>query len=203
MKGMDGFSHNCAGVKQSKTEFQKSIHQSLFSKEQISIIWDFYVTRSLSGSSEQPLSMEDYGWNATRSKTDGYPAIEKQLSAVANIDTFAIIRAKSISGTVTALGLSNDRICIDHPRAVLAQKFEYQHDENEKVIVVSKESRIHSIFRHMRNSFAHGLTYFFDNGYLLLEDKDGKKLSASILIAQSTLLEWIAVIDVHGKYYQI
>ncbi|NLC26362.1 MAG: hypothetical protein GX777_07055 [Fastidiosipila sp.] len=202
MAGIDGFSHSCSSEKHSKQIHQNSVHQSQFTKEEISIIWDFYVTRSFAASSGQALSLEDYGWHATQSKSGGYPAIEAQLAAAANINSFAIIRAKTLHDTLAAMGLKNDLICVVHPRAVIKQNFSYKHDENEKVSVVSEESRVHSIFRHIRNSLAHGLTCFFDNGYMLLEDKESQtKISASILIAQTTLLDWISVIDKDGKYY--
>ena len=63
------------------------------------------------------------------------------------------------------------------------------------------ESRIKALFRHMRNSFAHGNTYFFDNNMVLLEDKDGGKITATILLPVHSLVDWIFIVDKNGNYY--
>ena len=44
--------------------------------------------------------------------------------------------------------------------------------------------------------------FFFDNGMCLLEDKDGRSITAEILIPQKSLLEWIYIVDRGGKYYK-
>ena len=76
-------------------------------------------------------------------------------------------------------------------------------DEFEQTKLESKESRIKCLFRHIRNSLAHGDTFFFDNGNLLLEDKDKSTITARILINQQTLIDCIKVIDKEGKRYTI
>ena len=100
------------------------------------------------------------------------------------------------------LDLYDDDICISHAKAVLIQKFKCNPDENEQVKIESIESRINAIFRHIRNSFAHGNTFFFDNGMCLLEDKDGSSITAEILIHQKSLVEWIYIVDRDNKYYK-
>lgn len=52
---------------------------------------------------------------------------------------------------------------------------------------------INCLFRHIRNSFSHANTYFFDNDYMLLEDKEKNRITARILIKQQTLLDWIKI----------
>ena len=44
---------------------------------------------------------------------------------------------------------------------------------------------------------------FFDNGTVLLEDKDGAKITAEILINQQTLLDWIKIIDKDERFYRL
>jgi hypothetical protein len=83
---------------------------------------DFYVSRSFAESTRNPISLEKCGWNETRSKKDGYPALEETLSMAAGIASFCIIRNKTIKDTLSQMDLSNSRICISHPRAVLTQK---------------------------------------------------------------------------------
>ena len=101
------------------------------------------------------------------------------------------------------MDLANDRICISHPRAVLTQNFTYESDENEIVKIKSTESRINAIFRHIRNSFAHGNTYFFPNGNCLLIDKYRTKTTAAILIPKQSLWDWISIVDRKKAYYDI
>ena len=166
------------------------------------MIWDFYVARSFAASTGIAIPLDSYGWKNTTNKTDGYPALESELSANAGISSFCIIRANTIKDTLHAMDLSGDRICISHPRAVLMQNYTCDPDENERVRVDSKESRIYAIFRHIRNSFAHGNTYFFDNDMCLLEDKDKNKVSAEILIPNHSLLDWIFIVDRNGINYK-
>ena len=99
------------------------------------------------------------------------------------------------------MDLYEDLICISHPRAVLMQNFTCSTDENEKVTLKSEENRINAIFRHIRNALAHGNTFFFDNGMCLLEDKDGKRRTAGILIPSRSLLDWIFIVDKNEIHY--
>lgn len=202
MAGMAGFQHRCNGIKAEKDLFKKSISEANFSKHQIDLIWDFYVTHSLCGTGLSRTIM-DYGWNATQDKNDGYPALEQGLADVAGINKFCIIRAKTINDTLKAMDLFNDHLCISHPRAVLMQNFTLQINENEEVSFKSQEARINAIFRHIRNAMAHGNTYFFQNGFMLLEDKAGKQITSAIMIKQRTLLDWIEVVDKNRIYYKL
>ena len=93
---------------------------------------------------------------------------------------------------------------LEHPRAILLQKYSITVDENEKFkFSGGGENHVNCLFRHIRNSFAHGNTYFFDNGNVLLEDKDNSKITAAILIKQQTLLDWIRVIDKEEQFYTL
>jgi hypothetical protein len=161
MAGMTGFTHCCNDAKIEKSQYNLSLKESGFTDDQIKIIWDFYVSRSFAAHTEAPISLESYGWHNTQSKTDGLPALENELAAAAELSSFCIIRSKTIKDTLGQMDLSNERICVSHSRAVLAQSFTYEPDENENVKIKSSESRIDAIFRHIRNSFAHGNTYFF------------------------------------------
>lgn len=86
----------------------------------------------------------------------------------------------------------------------MLQNYHITVDENDIPVFDSNnpaESKLTAFFRHIRNAFAHANTYFFDNGIVLLEDKDKSKLTAAILIKQQTLLDWIKVIDKGENYY--
>ena len=201
MAGLKGFTHSCEENLIDKNLFRCSLRDSSFSNEESTLIWDFYVARSFAAATGDPITLESYGWNDTNSKTNGYPALESALAQNSGISAFGIIRGKTIKDTLAAMGLNHDSICITHPRAVLTQNFYYESDENEVARVKSNESRVNAIFRHIRNSFAHGNTYFFDNEMCLLEDKDGCKLSAEILIPRRSLVDWIYIVDKDGVHY--
>ena len=205
MAGMKGFDHQCIEVKLSKLTNKKSIKDSPFSHAQTDMIWDFYVTHTISGGSGLERTVEDYGWKKDDNKKDGYPALEKELIDKAGLtDSICFIRSKTCKDTLNAMDLSNDLICVSHSRAVLLRNYTISVDENERIQFAggaSAENQTICLFRHIRNAFAHGNTYFFDNGFLLLEDKDRSTTTGSILIRQQTLLDWIKIVDKNEKYY--
>lgn len=203
MAGMKGFRHNCMTEKHCKEK--NTFKNSIFSYAQIDMIWDLYVTHSICGTSKLERNICDYGWNNTNSKTNGYTAIERFLTEKAGLqDNLCFIRSKTCKDTLSAMDLANDKICINHPRAVLLQKYSISTDENEKINFSGDgENHITCLMRHIRNAFAHGNTYFFDNGFLLLEDCDGRTITAAILIKQETLIDWIKIIDKNGSYYEV
>lgn len=205
MPGMMGYEHHCGEEKVSKAANKKSLKDSPFSYAQIDMIWDFYVTHAISGGTGLERTVEDYGWSKTENKKDGYPAIECSLIEKAKLkNNICFIRAKKCNDTLGAMDLSNDLICVSHPRAVLLRNYTLSVDENERISFAGSsaaENQVVCLFRHLRNAIAHGNTYFFENGFVLLEDKDKSSISASILIQQQTLLDWISVIDRNKKYY--
>lgn len=199
MSGMNGFTHNCENNKVRWQEFKKSLSDSSFSYAQIAMIWDFYVTHSFSGSSGQERKLTEYGWG---SGEKDLKTVEKELMLSAGIAKLCCIRSKGIDKTLSANDFVNSEICVEHPRIILRQNYTLTVDENETIkFAGGGENRIVSLFRHIRNAFAHSNTYFFDNGNMLLEDKEGSKVTAKILIKQQTLLDWIAIIDKNQRYY--
>ncbi len=204
MAGLDGYKHICSEEKIEKAEYKCSLKDSDYTDKECRVIWDFYVSRSFASATGLTIDFSEYGWNSSQSKTDGLPALERKLAEAAGISSFCIIRSKSIKDTLQQMGLFHNKICISHPRAVLMQNYHIDIDENEITKIASDESRIHSIFRHIRNSFAHGNTYFFPNKMCLLEDKDGStKLTAEILIPCDALIRWIDIVDKEHRYYNI
>ncbi len=204
MAGMTGFSHRCEEPKVEKIKYKKPIRLSAFSKEQIDMIWDFYVTCSFAGESGQPKSLEEYGWRLGKNREKILNSLEVALMSKAGIPKLCSIRSSSIKDTLLQCDLSNSLICPVHPRIVVQQKYSVTVDENEKITFAGGgENRIVCLFRHIRNAFAHGNTYFFDNGTVLLEDKDGSKITAEILVNQQTLLDWIKIIDKDERFYRL
>lgn len=84
---------------------------------------------------------------------------------------------------------------------------------SEKIYIRVDDNELMSIFRHLRNSFAHGRFNVIDsNGeqYFLFEDRstriDKKKntypVSARMILRKSTLLKWITIIEGGEKPYK-
>lgn len=203
MAGKNGFSHSCDSTKVAMDRFKQSIRDSHFTSDQISLIWDFYVVRSFASVTGLQRALKDYGWSSTPKGKRGHIALERLLMNDACVSELCTIRAKSIKDTLAAMDLSSDRICIEHPRIVLMQDYSVSVDENENFSFNVDEGRIRCLFRHVQNALAHGNTYFFENGNILLLDFNGKTCTAAILIPQRCLLSWISIVDFDKKYYAI
>lgn len=65
------------------------------------------------------------------------------------------------------------------------RNYNVKTDEKENLSYsngTDSENEMSCLLRHIRNSFAHNSTYFFENGTILLEDKDKSKCTARIFI---------------------
>lgn len=203
MVAKNGFEHKCQSEKIYRNQVEaKTLQEVGFSTEQINLLWDFYVTHTLGGESELARKVTDYGWKATTGKENGYPALLQKLAESANIERFCIIKANKINETLKQMNLSpKGKICVEHPRAVMNQRYGIKLNENELIEFDHKESKVAALFRHIRNAFAHGRIYCFENGNILLEDKNDSTPTAEILIPKHVLLDWIFVVDEEKKYY--
>ena len=181
--------------------YRKSINESDFTPEQIAIIWDFYVTKSLTSSSSQSRKVAEYGCKQLSIKE------MLKIAAITN-NKGCILMADSILQTLK----NNDlQICekngtpipidIDTPRFALIMN--YTISDNEKPKPKPGHSKPKCLLAHIRNALSHGNTYFFDNGNMLLVDEYNDETTGTILIKQKTLLDWIALIDKDKKFYQI
>ena len=86
---------------------------------------------------------------------------------------------------------------IDKPRIVCLTPYTISDEESPKGRVGEAES----VLTHIRNAFAHGNTYFFDNGLMMFEDDNRKTITARMIISQQTLIDWIGLIDKEQQYY--
>lgn len=175
----------------------------VWDSEEISAIWDFYVTRSVASSAAQKRTASDYGLRELPFDS---------LFEIAGIaqDKYELLMANTISGVLKEFDFEiatkvngveeQKRIDIDTPRFVGIQPYLIRDRETPH----GKESKPVSFFTHLRNSFAHGLTYFLPNGNLLLMDKAGGssgKTTAALLVSCGVILEWIKMIDIEARYY--
>lgn len=181
--------------------YHKSIYDCGLPKEQEAIIWDFYVTHAIASSASQGRKASDYGlaslpWG--------------DMKDVAGIETtnIKILLASSINKTLQNYDLeivegkgankTKKAIEVDVPKIVCSTPFTIADEDDPK----GKVGEAESVLTHIRNAFAHGLTYFFDNGNVLLEDKDQRgAITARIILKMQTLLDWIALIDKDRRFY--
>lgn len=181
--------------------YHKSIYECHLPKEQETIIWDFYVTHAIASSASQRRTASDYGHSQL-------PWEEMKKTAGLDNSNVKIMLANSINKTLVSTGLEitegkgsekhNIAIEIDVPKIVCSTPFSIADEDPPKAKVGEAES----VLTHIRNAFAHGLTYFFDNGNLLLEDKDQRgMITARIILNTQTLLDWITLIDKDKSYY--
>lgn len=176
-------------------KYKKSINDSDFDDEQIKVIWEFYVTKALTDSASQRRKIqEDYGYK-------NIPLKDMKILANFKEENYKMLLADKMEGTLKKLNLLFERELkdLDIPRAVFIAPY-YIEDENKPK---AKKGEGEILLEHIRNSFAHGNTYFFENGMMLLEDKNGNKITARILVKQKVLLDWINLIDKEQKYYII
>lgn len=190
-------------AKEEIQSYKKSINESSFSSEQIAMIWDFYVTKSIAASASQKRTAKDYGLKSL-------PWKNMCIVAGLNESNIKILLANSINKTLEKMDLiieegkgsekRNKPIDIDTPRIVCLSPFTIADEEAPKAKVGEAES----VLTHIRNAFAHGNTYYFDNKYVLFEDKDQRGgITARILMSQQSLIDWIRLIDHESRYYTI
>lgn len=182
-------------------KYKQSLYDIGLPHEQEAMIWDFYVSKAIAKSASQKRSISDYGQKRI-------PWKEMKSSAGLTSNNIRILLANSINNTLLAHdleigeGKGNNKttrtIEIDTPKIVCTTPFTIADEEKPKEQVSEPES----VLTHIRNSFAHGNTYIFPNGMILLEDKDQRgTITARMLLKVQTLLDWISIIDKESRYY--
>lgn len=159
-------------------------------------IYDFYVAQAPIKKNKNetgvPLKwLGEYGWTGNKE----LQSLERSLLQASGIPSFCMLKADFIDGTLNEMMLK-DKICIHHPRAVMMINKSVSINEDGTVAVKATENRMVCLLRHIRNSLAHGLTYCFENDFILLEDLNtaSKRISARLLIDVATLCNWIDII---------
>ena len=184
-------------------KYKKSINNATFTDEQIKIIWDFYVTKSLVADTSQKRSIQnDYG-------KKNIPWKEMLKKAGISEKNIKILPANKIDKTLKKFDLiieekngntvNEKDIEIDIPKIICLTPFSIEDEEKPK----PKCGAAEIVLKHIRNAFAHGNTYFFDIVNVMFEDKNNGIITARIILQQQTLLDWISIIDDKQKYYII
>lgn len=195
--------HHCDSPSVGFDQSMGSIADCDYSLVQLKAILDFYLTHTPIKSDEkkstngQPVRhLSDYNWKGSSDLTK----LERSLLSSSGIPSFVMLKSDSIEGTIQSMQLGNP-LCIQHPRAVMSINKKISIREDGKVAIEATETRLACLFRHIRNSIAHGRNHLFSSGNLLLEDGDGERITARILIPQDALVKWIALVDQDGAFY--
>lgn len=129
-------------------------------------------------------------------------------SAEIKEENIKVLLANSINKTLITYDLEivegkgnekkNKAIEIGVPKIVCLMPYSIADEEKPKARVGEAES----VLTHIRNSFAHGNTYFFDNGMFMIEDKDQRgNPTARMILKKQTLLDWIKLVDASQTFY--
>lgn len=184
-------------------DHKKSIYDIGLDKDSEATIWDFYVTRAMCKSAAQKRSISDYGMKSI-------PYDEMLKVAGISPSNAIVLLANTMPNTLQRLGLEttigkgndkqNAEIETEPFRFAIITPYTITDDNPPK----ESCGRGESLLTHIRNSFAHGNTYFFDDGTVMLEDKDQRgSITARIIIKVETLFAWIHLIDKDERYYHI
>lgn len=188
-------------------KYQSSLYETdKLNAGESSAIWDFYVSKSPAASAAQKRSANDYGLK------------EFPYEEMLNLSGFSstnqeMLMATDIAGVLNELDLTIEHkdkgsgnktpveIDIDTPRFVCMQRFNIKDRSKQASPSISKSI---TLLTHIRNSLAHGCTYFLPNENILLQDKvngNTGKVTAMILMPATCLIAWIRLIDYTGKFY--
>lgn len=148
-------------------------------------LWSFYVTRSPRVDSwapptQQSLVLKDDGWDAR--------ATLKQMERRLFSGSVKFVKpGEDFTEVARKQGLYADRrpMCSDTQAVVKILTSQSGKDKSASL----KESQAGCVFRHIRNSLAHGLVYKLPKGKVLFKDMDRRSVSGYVLTAPDGLIE--------------
>lgn len=192
------------------SSFHMSLHESSYwTPDEISSIWDFFVTKSVANSASQRRTASDYGLKQlpfdTLLEYEGVPSGKRELLMADNLgDVIEEYGFKTTVNQKSADGVKQEieaPIDIVSPRVLCIQPYTISGRKGPEPKDSGKGM---TLLTHIRNSLAHGCTYYFPNGMMLLEDKAGGssgKTTAMMLLPQKAFTDWIKAIDIDARFY--
>lgn len=198
-------------MKQVISSFRKSMSEAgIWSSNEIETIWDFYVTKSVASSACQKRTAGDYGLKEL--PFDGLldqakvPSDKREMLMADTMNKTLKEYDFVYSGKIREHKDDDARyidvpIEIDMPRILCLQPYSISDRGNP---TAKGGGKAVTLLTHIRNSFAHGNTYFFDNKMALFEDRSAGaagKTTAMILIPQTSVIDWIKMVDIDGRFY--
>lgn len=164
----ENYQHACDSTK-FKLEGYRAPLSDCFTPDELSGLFRFYVLQAPIAKDKTALSTQrtltSLGWNGPSIKI-----LERKLLKASGITSFIFIGSQTIDGTLENMALDKE-ICAKHPRAVLHKDVKLTLREDNSIERRSgDENRMQCLFRHLRNGIAHGQTYLFPTGLVLIED---------------------------------
>lgn len=181
-----------------------ALPSDLFSNENYQKIYNFFVVNSIvKGVSARGKDLSaDYGWNNPWSKPI---YLNKQIKAMMSQENILF------SAQVYEQGKNSKKKAETMEEALEKADLKiFPQYDNEKICIYNnKKNQIISTFAHIRNSFAHcrfNVVDRNDNRVYCFEDVEPNKdtnvkVSARMVIFESTLLRWISLISEGERYY--
>lgn len=162
-----------------------------YTRNQARSVIDFFLLKAMVPTCSLGGSLADCGWKGAKLGT-----LEKEVKKVLGIgnDDFIIARTETFPATVKRLGFSKgEKTCIECPRAIMT--LEYTVVEGS-LRARKNKTRMGAFLNHIRNSIAHGNTFLFPNGNILLIDKNrNNDITGCMLIPAGGLLKIIDLIN--------
>lgn len=198
----ENYRHECDAKCVSELEKNVSpLFDGRFSSDELFAIFDFYlvnppIKKDGNSADRNTRWIGDYGWKGLQ-----LSVLEGNLLKKSKIPFFCLLSSDSIDETASQMSLKGD-ICPLHPRAVMQINSKISRREDGAYTCTKQETRIACLFRHIRNSLAHGLVFDLGNGNVYLKDEnEAHKLTAAMVFSWQVLLEWIKAVDQKGNYY--
>ena len=197
------YAHECNANKVKKEEGGLPL-SFCFTPEQIAELFRFYVLEAPTAkggitAAQKSRSLKQLGWSGKKLNE-----LERKLLRASAMQSIVILGSSSLAETLKSMSFTNN-LCIEHPRCLLQRPTKLKLQEDGQVKQLKDEvdtNRMQCLFRHMRNSFAHGNIQIFENRMVLLEDYatgSDSGQTAAILISSQALLDWIEIVETEGK----
>lgn len=155
--------------------FNSLYEDSGFNYAEQAKIWDFYVTKRSRRKRGKSRS------NSDLDKTKRGDLLFQVLVDDENIDRIVIQKE-----SITQLDLKGEKgltdIIENCSKRIILTKYE-------------KESKYNSLLRHIRNSLAHGLTYFVGDEVFMVDEQNNRSITAVMCFPKHLLLEWISILE--------
>lgn len=123
--------------------------------------------------SAQGINLADYGWQDTKlSRLMNW--IQQEFTDQNGRCQIAFFASDSINNTASQIGINNQHPCLSHKRAALQIKNKISVSEEGQCSIRLQEAYATCLFRHLRNSIAHGNFYIHESDRILLIDSASK-----------------------------
>lgn len=159
--------------------FAESAYSSVFTHHDIVDLVDFYQYKT-ANSKDSPLSFRLDSILSDMQKDELFRNLLDVANADENDFIFNSILRNKIE-EIRRLGLSDNTLLYDKVKG-------FFHQNNQNTNGGRSQLKIDSLFKHLRNSFAHG-RICFANDFLIFEDKT-KELTARLIITVDILKQW-------------